>query len=611
MSDRQQHIIQRTTIGVQSPDQRGAFELQKALGSWFWQEAQPAMEKLFAELVPEDEVISMDRLVIDLGRIRAEAVEKDLMKVFLAALRETLEDQLSGGRTQEGEGVIRQSLTERIFDHWLHFLEKGYWPTTAAVSREDETFWPQIYSHLSGEMRAVRQFRNVLGRSVAAQERLVRSYQPTQLSQLLTAFYGQSFQELSPIWRSLEQWLRQLPSSQSSLLYPALIRAVQTSGWSTIFWRFTWQTLLKSPQQLTWPELLSRLLQRIWTNPDQGLKVVLEAHKTKQWPPKLEPVLALLQERIAGSAQTRQASKIEEGEQLTESKSASPKEGEQPTSKTQEERPSQKKGKGDIPQEAKTSPEDEVPATKPADLSPTSEPLEEEQRSTMEGSKSIDPSLTEDSPAEQSEVINEEAVDSSPQPPAEAELQDLLPPNLTQPSSEEPPAFEVRKGDSFYVAAAGVVLVHPYLEPLFKELGYWKDGAYVDDQAWQRAVYLAHYLATGRDEPREEELILPKLLCGRPFQLPIAQAIPLSEEEKGEADQVLRAVIQHWQAIGKASPEGLREGFFQREAKIEKKGLSWQITIERKAQDLLLGKLPWGLSLIKLPWLEEMIHVTW
>jgi hypothetical protein len=37
----------------------------------------------------------------------------------------------------------------------------------------------------------------------------------------------------------------------------------------------------------------------------------------------------------------------------------------------------------------------------------------------------------------------------------------------------------------------------------------------------------------------------------------------------------------------------------------------WKITIERKGQDLLLDRLPWSYSIIKLPWIKGMINVEW
>ncbi|MEL6273806.1 MAG: contractile injection system tape measure protein, partial [Bacteroidota bacterium] len=166
-------------------------------------------------------------------------------------------------------------------------------------------------------------------------------------------------------------------------------------------------------------------------------------------------------------------------------------------------------------------------------------------------------------------------------------------------------------GTTFYTNHAGVVLVHPFLVPLFTELGYWQNEDFVDELAQQRAVFLTYYLATAHTELVEEELVLSKLLCGWPISGPVRLSTPLTTTELREAEELLQAVITHWGAIGKASPAGLREGFFAREGKISRQEMKWEITVDRKAQDLLLGKLPWGISLIKTPWREELIHVSW
>ncbi|MEL7159233.1 MAG: contractile injection system tape measure protein, partial [Bacteroidota bacterium] len=159
---------------------------------------------------------------------------------------------------------------------------------------------------------------------------------------------------------------------------------------------------------------------------------------------------------------------------------------------------------------------------------------------------------------------------------------------------------------------AGVILAHPFLEPLFANLGFWQEGAFVDALARQSAVYLTHYLATGEATTEEENLLLSKLLCGWPLQGdPVVLTEPLAKPELREADDVLRAVIEHWPAIGKASPAGLREGFFAREARLQVRENDWLLTVERKAQDLLLGQLPWGVSLIRAPWHDRFLKIEW
>jgi hypothetical protein len=88
-------------------------------------------------------------------------------------------------------------------------------------------------------------------------------------------------------------------------------------------------------------------------------------------------------------------------------------------------------------------------------------------------------------------------------------------------------------------------------------------------------------------------------------------SIHISSAEQAEADHLLAAVIEHWGALGTASPDGLREGFLQREGKLEKRQSGWFLHIENKTLDILLDRLPWNLSLLKLPWMEEILKVEW
>ena len=37
----------------------------------------------------------------------------------------------------------------------------------------------------------------------------------------------------------------------------------------------------------------------------------------------------------------------------------------------------------------------------------------------------------------------------------------------------------------------------------------------------------------------------------------------------------------------------------------------WLLPMERKAIDILLDQLPWGIGMIPLPWMPQMLHVEW
>ena len=160
-----------------------------------------------------------------------------------------------------------------------------------------------------------------------------------------------------------------------------------------------------------------------------------------------------------------------------------------------------------------------------------------------------------------------------------------------------------------FVLNAGMVILHPFLHPFFSALGIAKQGKL---EKPERAICLLQYLATGRVGDMEHELPLNKLLCGIPLEQPQSRKIRLTKKEKTEADNLLRAVIGHWSALGSTSAEGLRGTFLCREGKLTSDPFGdWQLRVEQRSFDILLADLPWGFSMIKLPWMDGLLKVEW
>lgn len=158
---------------------------------------------------------------------------------------------------------------------------------------------------------------------------------------------------------------------------------------------------------------------------------------------------------------------------------------------------------------------------------------------------------------------------------------------------------------------AGVILLHPFLNTFFKQLGLLKGATFKNISCQSKAVLLLHFLATGEEKVPEYEMYLPKFLCGMPANMPLDHTLKISKKEKKEAFNLLEAVIDHWGALGSTSPEGLQEGFLRREGKLEKEQTGWKLYVEQKTLDMLLDKLPWNLSLVKLAWMQEILKVEW
>ena len=170
---------------------------------------------------------------------------------------------------------------------------------------------------------------------------------------------------------------------------------------------------------------------------------------------------------------------------------------------------------------------------------------------------------------------------------------------------------EAQIDDQLYINNAGLVLVHPFLSRFFKSLGLLEGKEFVSEEQTARAVHLLQFLVTNETETAESELVLNKLLCAVPFNMPIPKEITLTEEEKNMCQSLLQGVKANWPKMKGTSVQGLQETFLQREGVLTESEDFWQLRVEKKAYDLLLNSLPWRISTVKLPWMSKPIFVEW
>jgi hypothetical protein len=120
-----------------------------------------------------------------------------------------------------------------------------------------------------------------------------------------------------------------------------------------------------------------------------------------------------------------------------------------------------------------------------------------------------------------------------------------------------------------------------------------------------------HFLTTGQVIAPEYELMLPKILCNIPLETPVDSEVTSTAGEQEEAVALLEAVVGHRAALRNTTPDALRGTFLLRPGKISLRDGDWLLQVELNSVDLLLELLPWGISPIKLPWMEKMLWVEW
>lgn len=179
--------------------------------------------------------------------------------------------------------------------------------------------------------------------------------------------------------------------------------------------------------------------------------------------------------------------------------------------------------------------------------------------------------------------------------------------------STEVPAIEKilpnETTDGIYINNAGLILLHPFLPRFFETLGISKEEEILQPE---RALSLLYYLTTGQTKIPEYELVLPKILCEFPLLMPVPADFKITKNEINEASALLEAVIKHWEVLRNTTPDGLRGTFLLRPGKLsQKEDGDWLLQVESRTFDVLLEHLPWGISMIKLPWMKNMLWVEW
>lgn len=167
----------------------------------------------------------------------------------------------------------------------------------------------------------------------------------------------------------------------------------------------------------------------------------------------------------------------------------------------------------------------------------------------------------------------------------------------------------VDETEEILVDNAGVVLLHPFLSRLFEGLGLAKADQLLDPG---RVLCLLHHLATGEPTAPEHQLTVAKVLCGVPLDEPVEADVGLADVEMDEVTALLQAAIGHWEALRDTSPHALRGEFLMRPGALAVNGDGeWLLRVETRTVDILLDQLPWGISMVKLPWMRRLLRVEW
>lgn len=647
------HIVHRQQVKLNLPKREEAHAFQNRVSDLLRNELSASMEAIFDELYPTTDIIRIDSLVLDLGNIEAHNFEQEFKTHFIEQLRKSLPSKRNESVDEDNGQIVspEQSLTKAF----IYFLENGYLPWYSPV--ETMAIWSnEIITTFSNSEKKAQYFFNWLRDNYVDNPvilyRLVLQFDHSFLKKLLsiigpsinkswdhiyndlvsfvTNYTNKSSPDRNEIWACVFQALLSPRISKNSMVLPAAADSeliLQSLNLLTNHFKISVHSITTSlPEgklqkslktdvvKKAFQDLKSLLISRENFKKDADDSTIVDKHREIEVSNTQENTEEIF---INTNKQTDNNSKTASVENESSDSIGSNKDKEANETKTDgtyddvtndpnniniQKSPHDIKQKG-IRDEKTSKEQGNNKIHAPNNLDNALLKKQEKAQKEEQQNQKINQTDSQDEIA----LRRQEKIETEEETSEKNKRRDTL--ERLSPQSKK--YTGIIESETLYVKGSGIVILHYFLSPYFNDLGLLVHGKFKDDPAHQRAVLLLYYLATGKSKVAEFDLTLPKILCGYPMEETMPTVLILTKKEKIESKNLLEAVINHWSPLKNTSIKGLRSTFFERDGKLTKKENGWLLTIEQKTIDVLLGKLPWGYSTIRQPWMQEILNVDW
>jgi hypothetical protein len=165
--------------------------------------------------------------------------------------------------------------------------------------------------------------------------------------------------------------------------------------------------------------------------------------------------------------------------------------------------------------------------------------------------------------------------------------------------------------ESIAIRNAGIVILNSYIVMLLERLNLVSNNQFTSLENQINAVHYLQYVITGLCKTEEIYLPLNKVLCGVSLSQAVPDEIEISEENRLLIEGLIKASISYWNVIGECSVDGFRGNWLVRDGLLLELEDKWELTVEKRAYDILISKSPFAFSIIKYPWMNKPLHVIW
>ncbi|MCB0855757.1 MAG: hypothetical protein KDD63_26220, partial [Bacteroidetes bacterium] len=265
--------------------------MQQEIKKVYWEKLVRGMGELFDRFVSSDEVIRIDKLEVDLGRIEwkhfcEEFVKKALEKLELYLLKLV--------KTKSGEKIKPVPYRQNRFQQWLYFLENGVFDWRANI-REEADFHLAVMDSLAMESASVDILARLLKRESRAFDRLVYQHDDGFLKTLAELYTGEKQSILADVWPEIKTIVKRIDPVQKNPEITAGLESQQSFRF--YFWSQILQTTILERQKKTWQELVILFLRKMvqkayWAEFENEIRRYLKLEKVNF--PRLQEIADLL-----------------------------------------------------------------------------------------------------------------------------------------------------------------------------------------------------------------------------------------------------------------------------------------------------------------------------
>jgi hypothetical protein len=572
MTDGNNHLLQKVTFEIGLSSQDGAFEIQNRISSAFQSRILVELEKLFDKKINSNSVVTVDKLEINLGNLKSEQLEEDMLVAFekeiegfLTALENEIFQKTNSNSTSNITWSNNSGSSSHISVRWP-VIDNAHFEANVSIVEDSISLLEKITFMLENGMYPISWTSGIKGK-LATVIAVILSEQPEGLINFIRARKNNSkiIQRLVlNLTREQLQYLAALLGCPFSFELPSLITDLVSflSSRSVTVSDFKGSRSLSMPQveDHLWFRVLSYYVSR------EGNNVQSASHISDEKTVLLVRILLsepILVNKIISARTTAVPSK---GKRTNNSKLQT----------------------GKIRQaELGTAHSDNANDKL---ISHAVALIEQSVRDSDPNIANLDQTVLQ---AKNAYSIFE-----------------------TESGSEEA-TKTLFEETGIYIGNAGLIILAQYLRALFNNLGLLDGKSFKDKEASIKAIHLLQFASglenrEGFEGYNEHDFVFNKVLCGLAIDEPVPESMEISDSEKDQVNELLNAVLNHWTMMQRSSIHALQTTFFQKQGRLSKNGPDWELLVERdSAVEILIDKLPWSIAMVKLPWNDFTIHTQW